>query len=284
MARAHPITSYFNPASHLHHALDDIKMVKKREKAVIIALTILTALFSLPVAGCTAVAVFRRLTELYKPKEPTITVTKIEEVVVRIIEKATKDVEEIIVTKEPPPPRQSPRLKAKKGHIVRMIGRERLEYWCPKVGAVAGIVVGFFGTNLAANYGIFFTRSQTAQAEVYTTAQEKLSTFIVDDLVKLSDAQGDAIAQELALAREVNIESQQVLQNVVTQLAQKAASTSAATVLSREGLRVAASFAQAASHGDVPLNFLSIHNYIGAAAGGYIGYTIGKRIVIWLDQ
>ncbi|MBS0637792.1 MAG: hypothetical protein JSS12_09790, partial [Verrucomicrobia bacterium] len=89
----------------------------------------------------------------------------------------------------------------------------------------------------------------------------------------------DAIAQELAFARQVNIDSQQVLQSVVTQLAQKAASTGAATMLSREGLRVAASFAQTASHGDVPLNFLNMHNYVGAAVGGYAGYTLGKHLV-----
>lgn len=55
-------------------------------------------------------------------------------------------------------------------------------------------------------------------------------------------------------------------------------------MLSREGLRVAASFAQTASHGDVPLNFLNMHNYLGAAVGGYAGYTLGKHLVVWLDQ
>lgn len=312
-----PLLSYFNPLSTLHHSLADFAKVKKSHKAVIIVCTALTALISIPIIGLGAVALFRKLTEHFSKSDE-----KTQKVANNIIVTSkpasptpnpkVKEEEKKQEPKIPTPPRRSPRLQAKqksplkappkpvtpkkkKGYIVMTLGSDRVKYWCPKVGAVAGLVLGFYSANLATNFALFLNSSAAAKAEVLTQGAAKLSPFIdkctsCNAAILPATAAGvdaNLISQIDTMLTEVvktNAESFQVIKDVSLNLAKEAASSKEAGLLSMEGAKSAISFVQAASHGDVPIKIISLTNGLGALTGAYSGYKAGEMIAIWLDS
>ncbi len=59
------ITSYFNPVSREHHALDNFKHLSGGEKILTVVLTALATIASLPILGLGGVATFRSLTNQF---------------------------------------------------------------------------------------------------------------------------------------------------------------------------------------------------------------------------
>ncbi len=296
----HPTSSYFNPVSARHYANRDFKTIRQREKAVIIVLTILTAIFSLPVAMCTATAVFRLMTEHYvqkREKSTVIVITKTTDEVTTVVSKPLRKSPRLIAKKKKEAlPLVSP-TPTKKGYIVSVLGRERLLYWCPKIGAVAGFFLGFYTTNLAQNYVVFFERSQSTQQALFNEAASMLSEHVKDgvpqplDLSNLPTSNDSAVRAHLAAidallvkARDVNIKSHGVLEGAVNALAANAQEANQAKILSLEGAKALASFAKVASYGDVPISILSIANYFGGCVGACGGYVLGSSFAHWLDS
>lgn len=274
-----PAVSYFNPASTLHHALDEYKTVTVREKVVILALTILATIVSLPIAGLGAVAVFRKMTEHFAPKKET---TKADQVAIQTITNTVPEPADCIITiPDEQKEEEKPAPLAQKGYLVTILGSDRVKYWCPRIGLVAGSVLGFYCTNLGVNFGIFFAQSQNAKVLVLEQGAQKLAPFI-DTCITCEKTIpiNDALDSQLAALVQSNKADFNLLKDVSTNMAQATKSS----ILSSEGLHTAGQFAKEASHGDVPLNFLSVTNAFGAIGGGYGGYKLGEYIATWLDQ
>lgn len=282
-----PAVSYFNPASTLHHALDEYKTVTVREKVVILALTILATIVSLPIAGLGAVAVFRKITAYFALKNEAV---KTDEVATPYLSNRVPEPADCVITipeelKEEKEEKEEGEEKSappkQKGYLVTILGSDRVKYWCPRIGLVAGSVLGFYCTNLGVNFGIFFAQSQNAKVLVLDQGAQKLAPFI-DTCITCEKTIpiNDALDSQLAALVQSNKADFSLLKDVSTNMAQATKSS----ILSSEGLHTAGQFAKEASHGDVPLNFLSVTNAFGAIGGGYGGYRLGEYIATWLDQ
>ncbi len=330
MTKSLSALSYFNPVSKAHHCLDDFKSINApKQKAVIIALTILTAIITLPIAGFGGVAVFRRLTEHYvklaqktaevaqktlpeptKPQEPRRSL--------RLQQKREQEIERAKQPEQLPPaikdngtpkptiakPADIEEMSAvckksrKKGYIVSVIGSDRLKYWCPKATAVAGLVIGFYTSNLLQNYGIYFAVSQATTSAALSDVAAKLAPYVgksstvhvastVGANTILSTEDTTLLAEihtQLTRGIEQTQQNYKVLESVATNLGKAASASADASILSRDGARAAVQFAKTASHGDVPLNFLSPTNGIVAIATAGGGYILGQRLADWLDS
>ncbi len=180
----------------------------------------------------------------------------------------------------------------KKGRIITFFGRDRLQYWCPKVGAVAGSVLGFYAANYAMNFAIFFAVRQNTVVATLQQSSEKLAPYVgkcITCNVKLpleTTANSAILAEldaELGAVIAANKENFKVLETVATNIDQAAASAAKTSILSTDGANAAASFAKAASYGDVPLRILSLSNALGGVGGAFAGYKLGEHLVTWLD-
>lgn len=274
-----PAVSYFNPASTLHHALDEYKTVTVREKVVILALTILATIVSLPIAGLGAVAVFRKMTAYFALKNEAV---KTDEVATPYLSNRVPEPADCIITiPEEKNEEENSAPIAQKGYLVTILGSDRVRYWCPRIGLVAGSVLGFYCTNLGVNFGIFFAQSQNAKVLVLDKGAQKLAPFI-DTCITCEKTIpiNDALDSQLAALVQSNKADFNLLKDVSTNMAKATKSS----ILSSEGLHTAGQFAKEASHGDVPLNFLSLTNAFGTIGGGYGGYRLGEYIATWLDQ
>jgi hypothetical protein len=171
-----------------------------------------------------------------------------------------------------------PILKPKKGYIANLLGSERVAYWCPKISALAGGILGFYGVNLGVNLGIYAAQSRLAEAAALNQAAEQLTPFIDNCVTCTVDTTG--IDSELAKIIQGNKENNAVLHAAADALT-KAAHEAATKPL---GAKTALHFAQEAAHGDVPLNFLRIANVAGAALGAAGGYVLGDKLAEWLNS
>ena len=214
---------------------------------------------------------------------------------VETVEPATTDVELDNTAEEAPPvnaekPIESPTITKPKGRIVSLLGSERVAYWCPKIGLVAGGILGFYTTNLVQNFGIFFAVSQTSYAHVMAESLQKLNPYLgtcTSCNMPMPTAAAPAFADidaKLAASAAFNAKTFEVLNDVGATIAQTTATHAEASVFSVAGAKTAISFAKEATSGDVPLNFLSLANGCGATVGGFGGYALGVRLANWLNS
>lgn len=196
-------------------------------------------------------------------------------------------------TDVPGPTTNEELVEPKKGRLVTFFGRERLQYWCPRVGGVAGSVLGFYATNYAVNLAIFFAVRQNAQVAALQQSSEKLAPYVGKCITCNAKVPLEATANNPMVAElnaklvgiiAANKENFKVLETVATNIDKAAASAAKTTIVSTEGATAAANFAKAASYGDVPLRILSLSNAIGAASGAFAGYKLGEQLFSWLDS
>jgi len=182
-----------------------------------------------------------------------------------------------------------------KGRIITALGRDRLHYWCPTVGAVAGLVLGFYAANLVINLGIFFAVRQNTLVSSLQQANQKLTPYVgscvsctVEVAKEVMPSANAALLTELdaelGAVISANKENFKVLESVAANIGQASADASKTSILSSSAAKAAASFAKEASNGDVPLNFLSLPNVLGALGGAFTGYNLGEHLFAWLDS
>ncbi len=182
-----------------------------------------------------------------------------------------------------------------KGRIITALGRERLNYWCPTVGAVAGLVLGFYAANLVVNLGIFFAVRQNTLVSSLQQANQKLTPYVGScvscnvEIAKVVEPDANsallaALDAELGTVISANKENFKVLETAAANIGQASVDASKTSILSLRGAQATASFAKEASNGDVPLNFLSLTNALGAFGGAFTGYKLGEHLFAWLDS
>lgn len=306
--------SNFNPVAREHHALDDYKKLAQPKRAVVIALTILTAFLSLPIGGLGAVALFRHLTNYFLQQDekilklfnevlktipetlPIEPVAKPKPVVKKKKVKKKKPHKEVVVLPAPEPPvLEIPKKPLdiqptkKKGWVVSLLGKRTLTYSCLLVGAVAGGCLGFYATNLVTNFALFVATSRSTQEKVLSHGAEALAPYIDKctacdvTLPPIPPGSPNAsflaeIDAELANLHAGNERRFTLLKKVGTQLAQAALATRNQTV----SLTTAVAFAKVAFH--VPITIANRMNWLGFAAGAVGGGVLGAYLANWLED
>jgi len=163
-----------------------------------------------------------------------------------------------------------------KGRIVTLLGSHRTYYWCSTIGTVAGMVIGFYAANLARNYSLFSATSQAVFASTLSEASATLTPY-VDSCVTCNIKPTAEIDAELMQIIANNKENFGVLESVAANIGKAKAPT-------LNTLKTATTFVKEASHGDVPLHFFSLSNWLGAIIGAVAGNTLGERMFTWLDS
>ncbi len=313
MTRELSVTSYFNPVSEHHRAADLFKALSSSQKAVIVVLSILSTILSLPMGGLGGLGLFRKMTEMYSETDqkthdvqqkihppvqktiptsvpmPKAPVQSQQETRIEILEDdgSTEDLTEPLLDEKQEDVAiviEEPIEKSKKGYIVQLLGRERVLSWCPKIGALVGGVLGYYGVNLGVNFGIYFTQSKLAESRALSQAAEKLTPFIDKCVTCHIDMDENPLDMELAKIIQVNKASNQVLHNAADALTKASLQAAAKPILSVSGAKTALHFAKDAATGDVPISILRLANYAGGAIGAASGYLVGKHVASWLDS
>jgi hypothetical protein len=228
-------------------------------------------------------ALYRRMTQRTIKPEQAI---KTQEVVSKVLNLEPKQ--------EPKPIPQIEKVAKKalpSGYLTAMLGEERLKYWCPKIGLVAGLVIGFYGANLVSNYAIFYARSQETQSDAYIDGARKLALFAGQcvgcespPVLQSSPNELAEIDALLTLATKVNRESFRVVEEAAQSLSKASVSAAEASTLSLGGAKALYSFTVEATSGDVPINFFNPYNYLSALTGAACGYKLGDKFANWLNS